>query len=207
MSMDIAAIIASLPPEQRAIVEASLKRGAQARGFVHVGHTQFYDAETKEGKTVRTNSGIDNPNSLKVSFNERIGRRFKGFSINRQKDNTLRLTAFSAPVESVILDKNGKMSLIVRDTYSDADRQFIASWQKSKYSERPATAPEPTPSTPVTTVESQTAPAVSVSEQAVKVALIKSKKLKATAENVSLVNDIMSSTGVDIETAVAQLAA
>ena len=202
----VAEILAALPAEQRALIEQSLKRGSTGRGFVHVGHTQYYDAETKEGKTVRTNSGIDNPNSLKVSTNERIGRRFRGFSVNRQKDNTLRLTAFSAPCASVTLDKNGMMYIAIKDTFSDAERKFIADWQKTKFTERPANAPE-APAPAEAPSETPSAPAApSVSESAIKVALIKSKKLKPTAENISLVNDIMSSTGASLDEAVSQLA-
>ena len=179
-------ILNALPPEQRAVIEASLKRQATQRGFAHVGFSQYYDKAVVEGRTRNTPSGIENPNSLSIKMNERIGRRFRGISLNRQRDNTVRLSGLSFPIGSVALGKDGKLSLLLGDTFTDAEKSIITQWMKGKYSERPASASAAT-TTEVSTETTTAAPAASASApatadaKAIKVALIKAK-VKPTDE-------------------------
>jgi hypothetical protein len=91
----IAEILANLPPEQRAIIEASLKRTAQAKGFQHVSYADYYDVVTVEGRETRRPSGIENPNNLKISYTKKLGRRNTGFGINRQRDSSYTLNSLA----------------------------------------------------------------------------------------------------------------
>jgi hypothetical protein len=210
--ISVAEALAKLPPEIRAVLESQLKRSATGRAFQHVGHTQYYDRVTVEGKEQNRASGIDNPNSLKISYTRKIGRRNTGFGINRQRDGSLTLNAFSSPVDSISLTREGKLIVTPKDSFNDEEKKFIASWMKQKFVERPAPTEAPSTATvegeSTTTTESSTseAPAQpSVSDGQIKVALVKAK-VKATAENVSLIHDLMTDGGQTLAEAVASLA-
>lgn len=212
-TQSVAEILANLPAEQRAILEASLKRGATGRAFVHVGNSQYYDTTTVEGQDRRTPSGIENPNSLKLSYTRKIGRRNAGMTISRSQDGSLAIAnATFSPVESLSISRDGKLSITLKDTFTDAEKQFIATWMKAKFVARPQTAQASTSTTTETTTETTTsetpaaAPAASATTAQIKVAIIKSKKLKATDENVSLVNDLMKEGGMSLDAAIGELA-
>ena len=214
-TQSVAEILAGLDPAQRAILEASLKRGATGRAFVHVGNSQYYDTTTVEGQDRRTPSGIENPNSLKLSYTRKIGRRNAGMTVSRSQDGTLAIAnATFSPVESLSISRDGKLSVTLKDTFTDAEKQFIATWMKAKFVARPQasvttttttsdeTTTEETPSEAPAAPATGTAPSTSV----IKVAIIKSKKLKATDENVSLVQDLMNQGGMTLDAAIGELA-
>jgi len=207
----VADILAALPQEQRAIIEASLKRGAQARGFQHVGNSQYYDTKVEEGKETRTPSGIDNPNSLKISYTTKVGRRNAGLTVSRNNQNTLSIAnATFAPVESLSLSRDGKLSVTLKDTFNDSEKSFITAYMKQKFVPRPAaqaaatTTTETAPSEETSPEETPATTAIPA-DGAIKVALIKGK-LKPTAENISLVKDLMSQAGYDLAKSVQELA-
>lgn len=214
MAMSLADALATLSPEVRAAIESQLKRTAQARQFQHVDYSQYYDEETVEGKTNRKPSGISNTNVLKISHDKKaFGKRPVAISIGRSKDNSLSITnAAFFPVSGVSLSKDGKLSLTLNDTFNQTEMGFISTWAKGKYTERPASqASAPTVSTPEVSVSTPETPAPAPSatvpaDKVITVALVKGK-VKPTAENISLVKDLMTSAGQSLDEAVKSLAA
>ena len=214
-TQSVAEILANLPAEQRAILEASLKRGATGRAFVHVGNSQYYDTTTVEGQDRRTPSGIENPNSLKLSYTRKIGRRNAGMTVSRSQDGSLAIAnATFSPVESLSISRDGKLSVTLKDTFNDAEKQFIATWMKAKFVARPAgqtaqatsTSTSTEPTTEEAPSEAPSAPSATLTTAQIKVAIIKSKKLKATDENLSLVQDLMKEGGMTLDAAITELA-
>jgi hypothetical protein len=102
----------------------------------------------------------------------------------------------------------------MKDTFTEDEKKFIATWQKSKYIERPApsapstetTTTEEPPTTESPTETAKPTATATVSEAQIKVALIKTKKLKPTPENISLVHDLMTEGGYTLDKAVTELA-
>jgi hypothetical protein len=167
-----------------------------------------------EGQERRTPSGIENPNSLKLSYTTKVGRRNAGLTVTRNAQNTMSIAnATFAPIESLSLSRDGKLSITLKDTFSDAEKAFIVKYMKDKFVARPASASKSNTTETTTTSDESTSsetppPATSAtaSNAQIKVAIIKSKKLKATDENVSLVNDLMKEGGMTLDAAIGELA-
>ena len=201
----IADALNALSPELRAIVEGQLKRTAtSAREFQHVSHSQYYNEETVEGQVKRSPSGIENPNTLRIAQNKKaFGKRQVAVSLTKGRDGSIAMTNVAMfPVQSVSV-KDGRVTITLNDTFNAEETKFIQQWAKAKYQERPQPA-----STQTQTQEAE-APAESaeapVDAKAIKVALLKAK-VKATDENVSLVQDLMKQGGLSLTDAVNSLA-
>jgi hypothetical protein len=200
----IADALNALPPELRAIVEGQLKRTAtSAREFQHVSHSQYYNEETVEGQVKRSPSGIENPNTLRIAQNRKaFGKRQVAISMTKGRDGSIALTNVAMfPVQSVSV-KDGRVTITLNDTFNAEETKFIQQWAKAKYQERPQPASTQTQEAeaPAESAESPTPDA-----KAIKVALLKAK-VKASDENVSLVQDLMKQGGLSLTDAVNSLA-
>jgi hypothetical protein len=200
----IADALNALPPELRAIVEGQLKRTAtSAREFQHVSHSQYYNEETVEGQTKRTPSGIENPNTLRIAQNRKaFGKRQVAISLTKGRDGSIAMTNVAMfPVQSVSV-KDGRLTITLNDTFNEQETKFIQQWAKAKYQERPQPA---STQTQEAEAPAESAEAPTPDAKAIKVALLKAK-VKATDENVSLVQDLMKQGGLSLTDAVNSLA-
>jgi hypothetical protein len=203
----IADALNALSPELRAIVEGQLKRTAtSAREFQHVSHSQYYNEETVEGQVKRTPSGIENPNTLRIAQNKKaFGKRQVAISMTKGRDGSIALTNVAMfPVQSVSV-KDGRVTITLGDTFNAEETKFIQQWAKAKYQERPQPASAQQTQTQEAEAPAESAEAPTPDAKAIKVALLKAK-VKATDENVSLVQDLMKQGGLSLTDAVNSLA-
>jgi hypothetical protein len=203
----IADALNALPPELRAIVEGQLKRTAtSAREFQHVSHSQYYNEETVEGQVKRSPSGIENPNTLRIAQNKKaFGKRQVAVSLTKGRDGSIAMTNVAMfPVQSVAV-KDGRLTITLNDTFNEQETKFIQQWAKAKYQERPQPASTQTQTQEASAESEQASEQAPVDAKAIKVALLKAK-VKATDENVSLVQDLMKQGGLSLTDAVNSLA-
>jgi hypothetical protein len=203
----IADALNALSPELRAIVEGQLKRTAtSAREFQHVSHSQYYNEETVEGQVKRTPSGIENPNTLRIAQNKKaFGKRQVAISMTKGRDGSIALTNVAMfPVQSVSV-KDGRVTITLNDTFNAEETKFIQQWAKAKYQERPQPASAQQTQTQEAEAPAESAEAPTPDAKAIKVALLKAK-VKATDENVSLVQDLMKQGGLSLTDAINSLA-